>query len=324
MINEVNAIKTFLIVDGHSIAYRSFHAVTAKLTAPDGTPTAMITGFLNILFRVQDIINPDCNIIVFDAHGKTFRHELLHTYKSERKPINEELSLQFPLLQELLKYMGYSVIIRSGVEADDVVASVSKLVHASGYTGVILSSDKDLFQLLDTGVIMIRPVKNGLSGAEFYDTNAFVKEFGFMPSSMSDYLAIVGDRVDNVKGIAGIGEKGAKKLLAEYPTIEEIYKSLPELKRAIRTKLEAHGLGHALWTRENIIRLRDNIFDGEEGKRFLDECMNFSPDIQRAEELAARLGLSGLLKRMGSNAQITARTIDVTGKIIMPECDIIT
>lgn len=320
----MNAIKTFLIVDGHSIAHRSYHALKVRLTAPDGTPTGMITGFLNILFRVQDIINPDCNIIVFDAHGKTFRHNLLPTYKSERKPMNEDLGLQFPLLQELLRYLGYSVIIREGVEADDVVASVSKLVHDSGYIGVILSSDKDLFQLLDTGVTMIRPVKNGLSGAEFYDTNAFVKEFGFMPSSMSDYLAIVGDNSDNVKGIEKIGEVGAKKLLAEYPTLESIYESLPKLAKGIRRKLESHGLEKALWTRENIIKLRDNIFDGEDGKNFLNQCMNFSPDIQKAEELAARLGLSRLLKRIGSDAEITSRTIHDTGKFMMPECDIIT
>ncbi len=321
---EVSTINTFLIVDGHSIAYRSFHAVTAKLTAPDGTPTAMITGFLNILFRVQDIINPNYNIIVFDAQGKTFRHELLPTYKAERKAMVDELRIQFPLLQELLGYLGYNVIIREGVEADDVVASVSKLVHDSGYTGVILSSDKDLFQLLDTEVVMIRPVKSGLSGAEFYDTNAFVKEFGFMPSSMSDYLAIVGDAADNVKGIAGIGEKGAKKLLSQYPTLEEIYKSLPELPKGTRSKLEAHGLGHALWTRENIIRLKDNLYDGEAGKRFLDECMKFSPDMKSAEELAARLGLSKLLRRMGSNAEITSRKIKTADRFVMPDCDIIT
>ncbi|MBQ9627807.1 MAG: DNA polymerase I [Synergistaceae bacterium] len=321
---EVNAIKTFLIVDGHSIAYRSFHAVNAKLTAPDGTPTAMITGFLNILFRVQDIIHPDCNIVVFDAHGKTFRHDLLPTYKHDRKPMADELRIQFPLLQELLRFMGCNVIIRSGVEADDVVASVSKLVHASGYYGVILSSDKDLFQLLDTGVTMIRPVKSGLSGAEIYDKNAFVKEFGFMPSSMSDYLAITGDNSDSVKGITGIGEKGAKKLLAEYSSLEAIYESLPALANGIRSKLESHGLENALWTRENIIKLKDNIYEGEEGQNFLNECMNFSGDIQKAEELAARLGLSKLLKRMGSSAEITTRKINDTGKIIMPDCDIIT
>ena len=322
---EVNAIKTFLIVDGHSIAHRSFHAVTAKLTASDGTPTAMMTGFFNMLFRVQDIIKPDCNIIVFDAHGKTFRHDLLSTYKADRKPLDNDLKIQLPLLQELLKYLGCNVIIREGVEADDVVASISKLVHDSGYTAVILSSDKDLFQLLDSGVTMIRPVKNGLSGAEFYDTNAFVKEFGFMPSSMSDYLAIVGDAADNVKGIAGIGEKGAKKLLSEYPTLEAIYESLPKLAKGIRMKLEAHGLEHALWTRGNIIRLKDNLYDCEEGKRFLDECMRFSPDMKSAEELAARLGLSKLLKRMGSNTEIiTSQKIETTDRFIMPDCDIIT
>lgn len=318
-------IKTFLIVDGHSIAYRSFHAVKAKLTAPDGkTPTAMITGFLNILFRVQDIIKPDCNIIVFDSHGKTFRHDLLPEYKFERKPMDKDLSLQFPLLQELLKYLGCNVIMRSGVEADDVVASISKTVHDSGYTGVILSSDKDLFQLLDAGVTMIRPVKAGLSGAEFYTSDSFVKEFGFMPSSMSDYLAIMGDVSDNIKGITGIGDVGAKKLLSKYPNLEAIYKALPELPKSIRSKLEAHTPERALWTRDNLIKLKDDIFDGEKGKIFLEECMNFSADTEKAEELAARLGLSRLLKRMGSNAEISVHTPERTSKIIMPDCDILT
>lgn len=322
MIKEVIVIKTFLIVDGHSIAYRGFHALSAKLTAPDGTPTSMIVGFFNMFFRVYDTINPDCTVIVFDSGGKTFRHELSSSYKADRKPPDEDLRVQMPLLQDILRYLGCNVIIRKGVEADDTAASIARLAQNEGYEVIVLSSDKDLFQILTDNIKIIRPVKNGVSGAEIYDVKAFADEFGFMPSSMPDYLAIVGDKSDNVKGIAGIGEKGAKKILSEFPTLEEIYASIDKFSGTTRKKLEASSLKDAVWTRDNLIRLKDDIFSGD--TEFLNECINFRPDIAKAEELSARLGLARVLKRLGSNKSIEVKAPELPQKIIMPEAEIIT
>lgn len=282
----------------------------------------MIVGFTNMLFRVQDTLKPNCTIIVFDAPGKTFRHEIYSDYKAYRKPIAEELKIQLPILQELLRFLGNNILVREGVEADDVAASSARAVQSGGYEAIVLSADKDLFQLIGTGITMMRTVKHGVSGAEIYDTRAFMSEFGFMPSSMADYLAIIGDKSDNVKGIAGIGEVGAKKILAVYPTLEVIYASIAEFPNGIRKKLEACGLERALWTRDNLIRLRETIFDGD--KTFLDECMKLKPDIPAAEELAARLGLSRVLKRIGSNKPIISRAIEEAKKFLLPECEVIT
>lgn len=278
-----------------------------------------------MLFKVQDELMPDVNIIAFDAGGKTFRHELLSTYKADRKSLDSDelrdLKTQLPILQDLLRLIGCNVIVRKGVEADDVAASFARLAQSEGHEVILLSSDKDLFQLLGSGIKMLRPVKHGISGAEFYDVNSFVKEYGFRPESMADYLAIAGDKTDNLDGVPGIGEKGAKKLLAEYGTIENIFASLDKLPKAARSKLEAFGLEQTIWTRDNITRLKEDIFAGD--KEFLSQCINFKPDIKQAEELAARLGLSRVLKRLGSDIEVE-RPVQVSSKFVLPDADTLT
>lgn len=320
-------IKTFLIVDGHSLAHRGFHAVNARLAAPDGTPTSMIVGFMNMLFKVQDELMPDCTVIVFDASSRekgqrAFRYELQEDYKAFRKPPAEDLRIQLPILQKLLRFLGYRVIIQEGVEADDTAASISKLAEKNGHESVVLSSDKDLFQILDDKTRMMRPIKHGISGAETYDVDAFVKEFGFMPSSMPDYLALIGDSSDNIKGVKGIGDVTAGKLLAEYPTIEKIFEALDELPKAVRTKLEATGLESIIWTRDKMIRLKDDIFDDDDN--FLKDCIDFSADIPQAEELAAHLGLNRLLERIGSTKHVLPKFFADFGESVMPDADILT
>ena len=308
------------------MAYRGYHAVKRILTAPDGTPTTMIMAFMNMLYKVQDEISPDCIIAVFDAGKKTFRHELLSDYKSDRKETPDDLKIQFPILQELLFLSGYKVVIREGIEADDLAASIAKLAKNQGHNAIILSSDKDLLQILGEGIEMLRPITNGISEAAFYNSENFLKEYGFMPSSMSDYLAIIGDKVDNIDGIEGLGEVRAKKLLAEFPTLEIIFESLDKISsKVIKNSLEASGSEHPIWIRDNIIKLKDNIFDDD--KNFLDECLNFKPDIKKAQELAARLGLKRVLKRLGAevdNVISITTTEQHEKKFSSPNADIYT
>ena len=311
-----------MIIDGHGLAHRGFSALNkARLTAPDGTPTTMIVGFMNMFFKVQNELRPDVNVIVFDARGKTFRHELLEGYKKDRAALDDDLRIQLPILQELLRYLGCNVIIREGVEADDTAASFARLAQGEGHEVILLSSDKDFFQLIGSGIKMMRPIKNGVSAAEVYDVKAFVEEYGFRPQLMADYLAIVGDRSDNVQGIPGIGPVGARNLVAEYGSIENIFASLDKLKKGTRAKLEAHGLEQALWIRDNIIKLKEDIFAGDSD--FLNQCINREPDLQKAEELAAHLGLFRVLKRLGSNRKIE-RPVQVSHKAVPPEADILT
>ncbi|MBR0094568.1 MAG: DNA polymerase I [Synergistaceae bacterium] len=320
-------MKTFLIIDGHGLAYRGYHALSkAGLSAPDGTPTGMLVGVMNMLYKVLDDVKPDCVIVVFDAGGRTFRHDLLPEYKANRPKSPDDFRLQLPLLKDLLNFSGYKVIAREGVEADDVIASLAKLARNEGHEAVILTSDKDLFQLIGTGVKMLRPVDRGVSAAEVYDVEEFFLEYHFMPSSMADYLAIVGDSSDNVKGVDGIGEKGGNKLLSQFATVEEIFAHISEVDTRNRNRLKACGLEKVLWTRDNLIKLRDNLFDDE--KNILDECANFKPDIEKAVELAERLSLKRVLARLGSDpggdVEVNVAAADPAPRPRRLECDVMT
>ena len=315
-------IKTFLIIDGHSLTHRGFHALSANLTAPDGTPTSAIVGFMNMLYRVQDELQPCCTVAAFDAKGKTFRHEIYSDYKSTRKPLADDLKIQIPILEELLSLCGIKVISPEGVEADDTAASIAKIARLVGYEVVVLSSDKDLFQILGDGVRIMRPVKHGVTGAEIYTAESFMKEYGFHPASMPDYLAITGDTSDNIKGVSGVGEKGAMKILAKYPTIEAVYAELDSLPKSQREKFSQAGKESVIWTRDNLTILRDNIFDDD--PNFLNDCLNCKIDFDGAERLALRLGLSRVLKRIGSNKTPLPREFYQHTKSVTPECEIIT
>ena len=169
-----------LIIDGHGLAHRAFHAMEGRdFTAPDGTPTGMILGFTNMLARALDDVKPRCCVAVFDAHGPTFRHEMLPQYKANRQPSPPELRQQMPIIQELLKLMGFPVLSEQGVEADDVIASLALAAAKKNLHVVILSSDKDLMQMIGPGTDMLRPIKRGISEAQTFDAASFEAEYGF-------------------------------------------------------------------------------------------------------------------------------------------------
>ncbi|MBQ9565470.1 MAG: DNA polymerase I [Synergistaceae bacterium] len=286
-------MEKILIIDGHGLAHRAFHALDAELTAPDGTPTNMITGFTNMLTVAKGKVTPRCVVAVFDAPGPTFRHERFPQYKANRTPAPPELKLQFPLLQDLLRRMGCAVLMERGVEADDVIASLAlRVARERKYQAVILSSDKDLLQVLGDGIAMLRPVKRGVSAAELFDAATFEEEFGFPPASMLDYLSLLGDAVDNVPGVRGIGEKGAKDLISRYKTLDALYGALEELKPTTRKKLE-EGREAAFESRD-LIRLKLDV------PVDLETCLNTEADLPGAVELATKLALNKLLQKLQS------------------------
>ena len=282
---------------------------------------------MNMLYHVQDEIRPDCTVIVFDAVSQatgvhTFRYDLQPDYKSGRKPIDEDLRLQMPILERLVESLGCRVVVREGVEADDVAASIARLAQAEGYEAVVLTSDKDLFQILSPSIRMIRPIKNGVTRAETYTVEKFTAEYGFPPSSMSDYLALLGDAADNIKGVEGIGKVGAAKILTKHPTIEDIFSALEELPKRTRTQLEAEGMASIVWRRDNLIRLKEDIFS--EDTKFLEDCLNFRPNILKAEEIAVNLGLTRVLSRIGSTKQVKPRIVRNPERFAMPDAEILT
>ena len=231
--------KKILLIDGHGIAFRAFYAVP-MLNAPDGTPTNVLVGFLNMFARARHDWRPDEVYCAFDMKGPTFRHQLYPDYKSTRKPTPDEFKVQIPLLHEMLPLLGVRLMERETVEADDLIGSAACQFAERGDEALILTSDKDIMQALRPGVKILRPGK-GVSSFEVYDEAVFTEKYGFPPSGMVDYLALMGDAVDNIKGVPGVGEKTAASLLRDYGTIENIIAHADDLKPALRKKIAEHG-----------------------------------------------------------------------------------
>ncbi|MDR2179953.1 MAG: DNA polymerase I [Synergistaceae bacterium] len=320
-----NAKGKVLIVDGHGLAFRAFYAVPS-LNAPDGTPTNAIMGFMNMLTKVEHDFSPQRCVIVFDAPGPTFRHELYKEYKAGRKPTPEDFKPQVPLLRELLTALGYPVVMEPGVEADDVIASLALAVAREGEEALIVTSDKDLFQVLGPGVKMLRPLK-GIATLKLYDENVFTEEFGFPPGSMPDYLALLGDSSDNVPGVAGIGEKTALQLIGETKTLEQLFESLEDQKPALGKKLAA-GRESAFQSRV-LIRLKldlpvslplskaqpNEVFSLCKRlglTKLMDKLKNRAPMLP--EETPVKQGLSGGIS-VGSSESISDGSNGFDGKI---------
>ena len=230
-----------MILDGNSIVNRAFYGVR-PLTAPDGTPTNAVYGFLAILRRLLDEVKPDALCVAFDRKEPTFRHRAYDGYKAQRKPMPEELAAQMPVLKDVLDAMGVRRYELSGYEADDLLGTVSAISEKAGWHCTVVTGDKDSLQLISdmTTVCNVRSVR-GQTETIYYTPARFAEEYGFTPEKMVDLKALMGDSSDNIPGVPGIGEKSAMDLVQRFGTVEQIYAQLPELeiKEGVRKKLAA-------------------------------------------------------------------------------------
>ncbi len=282
--------KKILLIDGHGIAFRAFYAVP-QLNAPDGTPTNALVGFFNMFAKVWHDQEPDEIYTAFDMKGPTFRHQLYPEYKGTRKPTPEEFKVQVPLLRNMLPLLGVHVMERQTVEADDLIGSAAVQFSRRGDEILILTSDKDIMQVLRPGVRIIRPGK-GVSTFDEYTAESFAEKYGFPPEKMVDYLSLMGDSVDNIPGVPGVGEKTAAKLLIKYGSIEEIIAHVSELTPAMRKKFAEHG-GQAI---EN--RLLTQLKCDEDLSEFTE-----STPVRNLEEFAkicAELGMRTAARAFGA------------------------
>ena len=235
-----------MILDGNSIVNRAFYGVR-PLTAPDGTPTNAIYGFLAILRRILEEVKPDALCVAFDLKDPTFRHRAYAGYKAQRKPMPEDLAAQMPVLKEVLDAMGIRRYEFSGYEADDIMGTAASICEKNGWSCTVVTGDKDSLQLISdkTTVCNVRTAR-GQTDTIFYTPQRFEEEYGFTPEKMVDLKALMGDSSDNIPGVPGIGEKTAMDLVQRYGTIDRIYADLPslEIKDGVRKKLEA-GEGSA-------------------------------------------------------------------------------
>lgn len=224
---------TLLLVDGSSYLYRAFYAMT-HLSSPSGVPTNAVYGVLNMLRRLRAQQPHDFCACVFDAKGKNFRHQLFPEYKATRPPMPDDLRPQAEMLPELVELLGWKVLKIDGVEADDVIGTLAVGAARQGLNVVISTGDKDMAQLVGPQISLVDTMKN-----EILDEAGVLEKFGVRPAQIRDYLALVGDKVDNVPGVEKCGPKTAVKWLEEYGTLVNIVAKADNFKGKVGENLRA-------------------------------------------------------------------------------------
>lgn len=232
----------FVLIDGYSYLYQVYHAIRG-LSGPRGEPTNAIFGFVRMVLDVQKKVSPTHIAVAWDTPEPSFRHKEYEGYKATRKPMPEDLTVQVPVVQEIVKAYRFAEFSAVGYEADDVLATiVSRLPE--GTDVLIISRDKDIRQILREGV-SIYDTKTG----RLYTVDDFREEFGFEPSFFPDYLALVGDKSDNIPGVSGIGKKTAMQLIRRFGSLERLYERAQEIEGRYRRRL--------LEARERVFKMRE-------------------------------------------------------------------
>ncbi len=226
--------KPLILVDGSSYLYRAFHALP-PLTNSHGEPTGTVFGCINMIKRLLEDYQPEHMAVIFDAKGKTFRDDIFPEYKAQRPPMPDELRSQIEPLHAWVKAMGLPLLNIEGVEADDVIGTLAMQATAEGIETIISTGDKDLAQLVNEHITLINTMTN-----KVMDEAAVEKKFGIGPNLIIDYLALVGDSVDNVPGVPGVGPKTAVKWLLEYGSLDGVINNAEAIKGKIGEKLRAN------------------------------------------------------------------------------------
>ena len=236
--------KTLLLVDGSSYLYRAFHALPELKSPKTGEPTGAIYGVLNMLRKLATDYKAQARACVFDAKGRTFRDERYAQYKANRSPMPDDLSRQVEPLYEAVRALGWPLLCIEGVEADDVIATLAEQAKRRGWRTVISTGDKDLAQLVDGSILWVNTMSN-----EKLDREGVRAKFGVPPEKITDYLALVGDAIDNIPGVDKVGPKTAAKWIAQYGSLEGVIAHAEEIT----------GLAG-----ENLRRVRDWLPKGRE------------------------------------------------------------
>jgi DNA polymerase-1 len=279
-----------VVIDGANTLYRAFFAIPG-LRAPDGTPTNAAYGFVNALIKVLREERPTHIVVARDPKGKSFRHDLYPEYKAGRDAQPEDLSTQFPLAEQLCEAFGVASIEVPTFEADDVIATLVETAP-EGAEICIVSTDKDLMQLVRPGVVLLDSMKG-----RRIDEAAVEERFGVPPAQLLDVRALVGDPSDNIPGVKGIGEKGAAKLIAEWGSLEALLEGAEQVKaKRAREGLLAHA-EEARLSRE-LASLRSDVPLG----RDWDSLVMREPDRERLRELYRELGFTRLLEALDAES----------------------
>jgi DNA polymerase-1 len=279
-------MKTLLLVDGSSYLYRAFHAMP-DLRSPKGEPTGAIYGVLNMLRRLRADYPADYSACVFDAKGKTFRDDWYPEYKAHRPSMPDDLRLQIEPLHEVVAAAGWNILMVDGVEADDVIGTLTQQASSHGARCIVSTGDKDLTQLVNPHVMLVNTMSN-----EVLDEAGVLAKFGVPPERIVDYLSLVGDAVDNVPGVNKCGPKTAVKWLAEYGTLDNLLANADKVGGVVGENLRAAR--DWLPTGRRLVTVKcDVALD----KKF-DELAAPTADNEKIKELFERFGFKSWLREV--------------------------
>lgn len=277
--------EKIVLIDGHSILNRAFYGVP-DLTNADGLHTNAVYGFLNIMFKILDQEKPEYLTVAFDVHAPTFRHEMFEEYKGTRKPMAEELRQQVPVIKEVLQAMGVKIIEKAGLEADDILGTISRMSERRGLEVSVISGDRDLLQLATEHVkIRIPKTKKGQTEIEDYYAEDVLNAYQVTPTEFIDLKALMGDTSDNIPGLPGVGEKTATKIITEYHSIENAYEHASELKpprasKAIIEHWDLAVLSKTLATIKLDAEIDYEFADAKLGNLYTDEAYVYFQKLQ--------------------------------------------
>ena len=269
-------MSRLIVVDGNSIMNRAFYGIMGSkmLMTKDGTYTNAVYGFLAIIFKVIDELQPDYIAVAFDLKAPTARHKMYEGYKANRKGMPNELAEQMPIIKDILKCMNITIIEKEGYEADDVLGTLARIGEQQGLEVTILSGDRDTFQLAtDKVTIRIPRTKAGKTEVDNFDRNKVLEIYGVEPKQLIEVKGLQGDASDNIPGVPGVGEKTALNLIKEYSSIEDLYKSIENGTATVKGKLK-----------ENLINNKDLA----ELSKFLGTINVEVPINEKIEELKVK------------------------------------
>src|SRR5437762_10879718 len=238
----MSAKPILYLIDGSSQMYRAFHAPirTAEgtlLRNAQGIPTNAVYIFVTMLRKLLKEHTPQYIAASFDLPGRTFRDDLAADYKANRRPMPDELAEQIPLVHSACEALGVPILTHDRYEADDVIGTIAERASAEGYGVAIVTGDKDFFQLVRDGIRVFNPRDDGT----WYDAEGVKEKFGVAPDQVVDVMALMGDTIDNIKGVPGIGEKGARELISKFGTLDNLIAHATELPgKRYREPLLAH------------------------------------------------------------------------------------
>jgi DNA polymerase-1 len=282
---------TLYLIDGHSLLYRAYYAIR-HLSSPSGTPTNAVYGMTTMLLKVLRERKPGGIAIAFDTRAPTLRHQAYQDYKAHRPPMPDDLSAQLPHVMRLIDALRIPRLALEGYEADDLIATVTVKAAAEGRPVVIVSTDKDLYQLITPSITVYDAMRDQMIGPA-----EVAERFGVQPAQMTELLGLMGDAVDNVPGVPGIGEKTAAALIQQFGTIDELLAHLDQVsKPKLRETLRAHA-EQARLSRE-LVRLQTDCPIPFELKEF----QLAEPDPDQLRALFAEWGFSSLLAALPRHA----------------------